>query len=230
MFIIKNEFSNLILKYPYDDSWKSNMINYNNYIYSEFSKNYQMYFEYDVNISSYFIFIYKSLKNKYKFYNSLKTHIKLLSKKLIKYLYTDEFIFDDSLYDNICVEIDNSYNKFLDVLEVNDDIEISDYYCNIDHMIMGHIIGSFLNISPILCLFLNPYIYTKRYYIITRLIYFKFSRVHYIMSESFGYLKVKYNLGPGYTYLMIGDENDEKRKDKNISLTYNFYIKYFKKQ
>jgi len=206
MFIVDKNID--YLKYPpFDEFWKDRMVIYCNDVYSTYYENSKIY-KHSEEISSFFMFIYKSLcNNPENVY--LKDHIRIFSKKIINIIDKD---YDFYYVEN---EIDNTYLKFLDLFKPVENLKYNRNLMNSEHLANGYVIGTFLNISPFLACFLNPYIYSNYENSLINYIYINTCRIHYIFHDSFGFLKKNFDMGPGYCYLYIGDEKEKSRYDKN---------------
>jgi len=206
MFIVDKNID--YLKYPpFDDPWKEKMVSYCNDVYSTYSY-YSKIYNHSEEISSFFMFIYKSLQYSPENIN-LKEYIRIFSKKIMNII--------DKEYDFYYIEneIDNTYQKFLDLFNPLENLKYSKNFMNAEHLANGYVIGTFLNISPFLACFLNPYIYTSYDSIFINYMYINSCRIHYIFHDSFGFLKTKFDIGPGYCYLYMGYEKEKSRYDKN---------------
>lgn len=211
--IIVNENIENIKSFPFDENWKKNMIKFCNLIYNLYNSHSK--YKVTSSMSSHFVFIYKNIcQNPYN--TAVISHIKILSKQIYNILQLD---YDFQVVNK---EIDDTYNKFLDLFEIS---EVNMYYdyLTLDHILNGYIIGNFLNINPILCCFLNPYI--SNYSYISKYFLFKFSKIHYLIHNAFGYLKVNFDMGPGYNYLYTGDHTSLYRYDQNSGKLLLFFWK-----
>ena len=212
MIIVNKNIDN-IKSYPFDENWKKEMINFCNYIYNLYLNHYK--YQVTSPISSHYYFIYRNIcQNPYN--SAVLSHIKILAKQIYHLLSLD---YDFSVVDK---EIDDSYLKFLDLFEIS---EVNMYYeyLTLEHILNGFIIGNFLNINPVLCCFLNPYI--SNYSKFSKYFLLKSSRIHYLLHDSFGFLKVNYDMGPGYNYLYIGDHKHNNRYDPNSGKLLLFFWK-----
>lgn len=212
MIIVDKNIDHL-KSYPFDENWKKSMIEFCYYIYNLYNSHYN--YSITSSISSHYYFIYKNiLQNPDN--PVILSHIKILAKNIYNILKLD---YDFSVVDD---EIMSSYYKFLDLFEISE-VNINYEYLSLDHILNGYIIGNFLNINPILCCFLNPYV--SNYYKINKLLSFRFSKIHYILHNAFGFLKVNFDMGPGYCYLNIGDHKNEHRYEQNCGKLLMFFWK-----
>jgi len=212
MIIVNKNIDN-IKSYPFDENWKKEMINFCNYIYNLYLNHYK--YQVTSPISSHYYFIYRNIcQNPYN--SAVLSHIKILAKQIYYLLSLD---YDFSVVDK---EIDDTYLKFLDLFEIS---EVNMYYeyLTLEHILNGSILGNFLNINPILCCFLNPYI--SNYSTFSKYFLLKSSKIHYLLHDSFGFLKVNYDIGPGYNYLYIGDHKHQYRYDPNSGKLLLFFWK-----
>jgi len=212
MIIINKNIDN-IKCYPFDENWKKEMINFCNFIYNLYLFHYK--YQVSSSISSHFVFIYRNIcQNPYN--SAVLSHIKILAKQIYNNLSLD---YDFSVVDK---EIDDSYLKFLDLFEITD-VNMYYEYLTLEHIMNGYILGNFLNINPILCCFLNPYV--SNYTNLSKYLLMKSSKIHYLLHDSFGFLKVNYDIGPGYNYLYIGDHKHQYRYEHTSGKLLLFFWK-----
>lgn len=207
--LFRNNIDNLLTG-EFDEKWKERMLEFGykiqNYVYT------LTYLDCK-NLNHMFLYIYKTLQT-----HTDNPYVKDTIKFIIRFL---NFEMKNNESKMFFLDIEKTYPKFLQLFKnINHDkknIVYSKNFFSKSHFLFGYIVGSAIDINPVLACLLFPYGgitgVEQSTFIVRSLSWFRFIETHSILHDAFGALKLNFDIGPGYMYMYTGPKDHYSRRN-----------------
>ena len=207
--LFRNNIDDLI-NGPFDDQWKDRMLKFG-YKIREYVN--ELTYLDSKNLTHMFTYIYTTLQTHVD-----NPYVKDTIKFIVRFL---NFEISPLHAKQYFLDIDKTYPKFLQLFkQINlnkKNIVYSKNFFTKSHFLFGYIVGSAIDINPVLACILFPYGgitgVEQSTFLIRSLSWFRFIETHTVLHDAFGALKLNFDIGPGYMYMYTGPKENHCRRN-----------------